>query len=123
MGAKLILIGRDSERLYEVKQEILKQAPNVIENNFITYSIDLSLNLRDLSSIIEDGVSRLGKIHGFIHAAGIEKTLPISAMKDSDYENIFKVNVISGFELAKTVSKKNIFLIRLVLFLSLQLRQ
>ena len=30
MGAKLILIGRDSERLYEVKQEILKQAPNVI---------------------------------------------------------------------------------------------
>ena len=106
MGAKLILIGRDSERLYELKQEILKQAPDVIENNFITYSIDLSLNLKDLSSIIEDGVSRLGKIDGFIHAAGIEKTLPISAMKDSDYENIFKVNVISGFELAKIVSKK-----------------
>ncbi len=106
MGAKIILIGRDTERLNEVQNEICELSEETIKENFLIYSIDLSDNLKDLSGIIEDAVSKLGKIHGFIHAAGIEKTLPISAMKDSDYENIFKVNAISGFELAKIVSKK-----------------
>lgn len=106
MGAKVIVIGRDTDRLNEVLQQMEQHSEETNKDNHLSYSIDLLENLKDLSGCIEDGVSKLGKINGFIHAAGIEKTLPISAMKDSDYENIFKVNATSGFELAKIVSKK-----------------
>ncbi len=105
-GSKLILIGRNLERLNEIQNEIYDQSKHINKDDYLIYSIDLLDDLKCLSNIIEDGVSKLGKINGFIHAAGIEKTLPISALKDSDYEDIFKVNVISGFELAKIVSKK-----------------
>lgn len=106
LGAKLLLIGRDTERLKEVHTEISGLFDNPLEVNCYYYSIDLLNNLNELSTIVEDGFSKFGRIDGFVHAAGIEKTLPINAMKDSDYENIFKVNAVSGFELAKIVSKK-----------------
>jgi NAD(P)-dependent dehydrogenase (short-subunit alcohol dehydrogenase family) len=104
-GANLILLGRNIERLNETYDEI-KRISNT-ENQFSTIlSIDLEIDLDKLVSFIENIVTRYGKINGFIHAAGIEKTLPISTMKSIDYENLFKVNVISGFELVKLISKK-----------------
>jgi NAD(P)-dependent dehydrogenase (short-subunit alcohol dehydrogenase family) len=106
MGATLILLGRNQERLFEVHAEVNDVSNDNSKGNHLNYSIDFSQDLSLLASLIENAVSKLGKIDGFIHAAGIEKTLPISAMKESDYENILKINCISGFELAKVVSKK-----------------
>lgn len=106
MGAKVILLARDNDRLMEVSAEVDEVSNEVSKGKHLYYSIDLLHDLSSLGTIIEDAVVKLGKIDGFIHAAGIEKTLPISAMKESDYENILKVNSISGFELAKIVSKK-----------------
>ena len=106
MGAKVILLARDNDRLMDVSAKINEVSNDLSKGKHLTYSIDLIHNLSSLSTIIADAVDKLGKIDGFIHAAGIEKTLPISAMKESDYEDILKVNSISGFELAKVVSKK-----------------
>ena len=105
IGANVVLLGRDIKRLNEVLTEIELLKHNE-ENKILIYSIDLLNNLNELSSIVDEIVLKIGKIDGFIHAAGIEKTLPITAMKELDFENIFKVNALSGFELAKIVSKK-----------------
>ena len=51
-------------------------------------------------------VEKTGKISGFIHSAGIRVTLPLRSMRPSYYEKMFAVNVISGFELARIISKK-----------------
>jgi NAD(P)-dependent dehydrogenase (short-subunit alcohol dehydrogenase family) len=106
MGANIILLGRNTERLLEVFAEINEVTNDNSKGKILYYSIDLLHDLPTLATIIDDAVVKLGKIDGFIHAAGIEKTLPISAMKEIDYENILKVNAISGFDLAKVVSKK-----------------
>lgn len=106
MGARIILLGRNEERLLEVFNEVQEVSTPDSNAQHLYYNIDLAENLSALPSIIEDAVSKIGKINGFIHAAGTEKTLPISAMKDTDYANILKVNTISGFDLAKFVSKK-----------------
>jgi NAD(P)-dependent dehydrogenase (short-subunit alcohol dehydrogenase family) len=106
MGATIIILGRNSDRLLEVCAEINEVSKDNIKGKHLIYSIDLLNDLSSLGTIIDDVVIKLGKIDGFIHAAGIEKTLPISAMKEGDYENILKVNAISGFDLAKVVSKK-----------------
>ncbi|UPT70039.1 MAG: SDR family oxidoreductase [Flavobacterium sp. JAD_PAG50586_2] len=105
MGAKLVLLGRDVDRLNETLAEINK-LPESSASDSLIYSVDLLNDLDELANIIDDAVSKLGKVDGFIHAAGVEKTLPVSSLKSSDYETIFKVNTVSGFELAKIASKK-----------------
>jgi len=41
-----------------------------------------------------------------VHSAGIEMTLPLRSMQPFYYEKMFSINVISGFELARIISKK-----------------
>lgn len=106
MGANIILLARNEERLMEVYDEVNEVSIENSRGRHLKFSIDLLEDLSSVSKAIDDAVGELGKIDGFIHAAGVEKTLPINAMKTSDYESIFKVNAVSGFELAKIVAKR-----------------
>lgn len=103
-GANLLLLGRNEERLAETLSEI--KSISVENQQHLMYAIDFISELDKLSNALNLFSETCGKVSGFVHAAGIEKTLPIRAMKVSDYEDIFKVNAISGFELAKVISKK-----------------
>jgi|WetSurMetagenome_2_1015567.scaffolds.fasta_scaffold431283_2 NAD(P)-dependent dehydrogenase (short-subunit alcohol dehydrogenase family) len=98
MGAKLILIGRDIQKLDLLKNEIEG-------NEHIFIPLDIT-QYNKLENIIVDANEKLGTISGFIHSAGIEITKPLSMLKIDDYEKIFSINVYSGFELAKIISKK-----------------
>ncbi|MEF9479870.1 SDR family NAD(P)-dependent oxidoreductase [Chryseobacterium sp. 1B4] len=69
-GANLILVGRNHEEL--MKTVSMLDPETKVET--ITEDITQSENLE---AIIADKVSVLGKISGFIHCAGIEKTLPL----------------------------------------------
>jgi NAD(P)-dependent dehydrogenase (short-subunit alcohol dehydrogenase family) len=97
-GASIILISNDPERL-----EIAKNGLNGY--NHLAYSIDLN-NFDKIEANIDDAVSKLGKINGFIHSAGYEITKPIKNMQISDYEGLFSVNTISAFEITRILSKK-----------------
>ncbi len=98
LGADIILIARDLERL--------KETFNLLERgNNKFYSIDLK-NYEAIEPIINEYVDIYGKLDGFIHAAGIEKTIPLQLMNSKSYEDLYSINVISGFELAKIISKK-----------------
>jgi NAD(P)-dependent dehydrogenase (short-subunit alcohol dehydrogenase family) len=73
----------------------------------------LSLNTPEetdkIITLITDIVSNIGKIDGFVHAAGIEKTLPIKLLTPADYEKVFKVNSLSAFEFIHLFSNKKYF--------------
>jgi len=104
-GANLLLLGRDLTRLGEVTANI--------QNNRMGYpgsasvhSIDLAKDLDDLNPVVDEFVRKHGKFDGLIHSAGIEKTMPLAGMKDSDYSSIFNINVIAGFQIAKLISKR-----------------
>jgi NAD(P)-dependent dehydrogenase (short-subunit alcohol dehydrogenase family) len=104
-GSNLILLGRDLERLKATYDEV-EQISNKSGQIHHLFSIDLDFEQNRINSVIEEAVEKIGKLSGFIHAAGIEKTLPVSAMKSVDYGDLFRVNVFSGFELVKIISKK-----------------
>lgn len=106
MGATLILLGRNETRLREVYNEVTGVSVDNSRGRHLVYGVELLGDMSSLAEAVEDAVDKIGKIDGFIHAAGVEKTLPINAMKESDYVNIFKINTISGFELAKIVAKR-----------------
>ena len=95
MGAKVVLLARNEEHLQ-----------NIIKNcNGTYYSFDLN-NLNGIKELVPQIVKENGPLDGFIHAAGIEKTLPIKNLKATDYESINRVNVLSAYEILKYITNK-----------------
>lgn len=101
MGAVVALVGRDENRL----QETLSQMEG--EGHLICPA-DLTL-LENIKPLVQNVVSKLGPLDGFIHSAGIEKTLPVKSLKPSDYEEIYKVNALSAFEIVRYLSSSKHF--------------
>jgi len=98
LGANVILIARNKERLKEAFSKLEKRNHLIIPQDITEYI--------ELEEVIDNTVHKVGKISGFVHSAGIEMTLPLRNMQSSYYEEIFSVNVIAGFELARIISKK-----------------
>ncbi|MDD2229563.1 MAG: SDR family NAD(P)-dependent oxidoreductase [Candidatus Cloacimonetes bacterium] len=97
-GAKLILLGRDENKMAETTAGMNPEA-------FYPILIDLT-HYKELEEAIDQAVQQMGKIDGFCHCAGFEKTLSIKAMKPDYYMDLFLVNAVAGFELARLLSKK-----------------
>ncbi len=96
-GAKVVLIGRNNERLQETLQRLNG-------NDHMICQFDLS-NINKIGELIEGIVSSIGKVNGFIHAAGVELTKPLSLIKEEDFLYLMNINVLSGLEIAKYLSK------------------
>ncbi|MFC2113207.1 SDR family NAD(P)-dependent oxidoreductase [Bacteroidota bacterium] len=97
-GANLILLGRNEARLKNVSR---KMEPG----NHSTILYDLC-DINGIESSISGILDRYDFVHGFIHSAGIDLTKPLSFLKDNDFQTIFKINVTSGFEIARILSKR-----------------
>ncbi len=97
-GATVNLIGRNKDRLLDTFQQLDK-------GNHQFYIFDVT-NFNDIENLVDGIVSKTGKINGFIHSAGVEATIPIQAMNIEKYQNIYSVNVIAAFEIARILSKK-----------------
>lgn len=97
-GAHVYLIARNQERLKETFDLL---SPG----NHSMASIDLkeiSLIENMVTSLLPD----LIPIHGMVHAAGVEFTAPFSLTRPKHFEELFAVNAIAGFELARILSQK-----------------
>ena len=94
MGAKVVAIGRNQERLDSVFEEM--------GGNNAIYSYDL-LNLAGIKELISRIVGEHGKLDGFIHAAGIEATSPVKLTNSSEYDMLYQVNCLSAFEIVKNL--------------------
>lgn len=97
-GANLIMLGRDQGRL----DQILGSLPG---NRNITLSIDL-VNPDEIETRIEKILNEYVEINGFIHSAGTDSSVPLHMLRPKDYQSLFAVNAVSGFEIARLLSKK-----------------
>lgn len=91
MGARIIAVARNAERL----QETLSQLEG---DGHACYSMDLA-NCNDIKGLVTQIVKDNNKLDGIICAAGIERTMPAKLLTPSDYEEVFRVNTMSAFEL------------------------
>ena len=101
MGANVILVALEEDKLLET-MTLLQGEKNLY------YAKDIT-RFEEIDGIISDAVSKIGKLSGFIHSAGIEMTLPLNVLKPENFLKVYSVNVISAFEISKRIShKKNI---------------
>ncbi len=94
MGAKVVAVGRNEERLNGVVSEM--------EGDNTSYSFDL-INLEEIKDLIATIVDEHGKLDGFIHAAGTEITNPVKLTKPEEYELLYRVNCLCAFEIVKNL--------------------
>lgn len=98
MGARVILFGRDQNRLQETLGFMEEPEKHII------YSIDL-LDYDGVSEIVKKVMALKGRIDGLINCAGISTTMPINSISTQKMEQFFNTNVISAFNLTKQVVK------------------
>lgn len=96
MGAKVVLVARNEERL----QQTLNQMEG---DGHLVKSYNLN-DLDGIKSLVASITSEIGKIDGFIHAAGIEITKPIKLLTPEDYETVYRTNALAGFEFVRQLS-------------------
>ena len=95
LGAKVVLVARNEERLKSVLSQC-KGAANAY------YLVDMAdIVDKGARPLLEQIVSEHGKLDGFIHSAGIQKTAPLKLLSMNDYEEVIKVNTLSVFEILK----------------------
>lgn len=94
VGTKVVAIGRNPDKLSSLMKEM--------EGINAGYIYELQ-NLNGIKKLIEDIVTEHGKLDGFIHAAGIETTNPVKLTSIDEYENLYRVNCLSAFEIIKNL--------------------
>lgn len=101
MGGNVILIARDRHRLEKTYNELFPGNHSYISTDLTDYD--------NLEHMISECVEKYGKFDGFVHSAGVEISTPLQMLKAIQYEKLFSINVISGFELVKIITKRKYF--------------
>lgn len=98
LGARVVLLGRNEKRLKETLDSLSGEGHSY-------YSIDIT-KYELLNDIIDGIVNSSGPISGFVHCAGIDKTIPFRLSKPPLFKEIFEINVFAAFEIARIISQK-----------------
>jgi len=96
MGARVVILGRNKDRLSETRQLMDDPERHTIQ------AVDL-LEYGDVSLIVREIVIQEGRIDGLINCAGISTTLPVNAVTTEKMEYFLRTNVIGGINLTKQV--------------------
>lgn len=96
MGAKLILTGRDQQRL----QHTIDSLEGTGHKSF---AVDLT-HVEDRDKFI----SSLPSLDGFFYSAGVSKMAPLKYMPDSTLDEIFDINFFVPIKITRSLIKKKL---------------
>lgn len=97
-GARVVAVGRDQSRL--------DKTINLLSGTgHIAIQCDVA-NPLQVENLFDKACGIVGEIDSVIHCAGIQKTLPLQAIKESDFDEVFNTNVKSAQFIAKSYRKK-----------------
>lgn len=98
MGANIVLIGRNTDRLEETKK--MMERPD----KHLCFSLDLT-DYERIPDTIKTIVENIGRINGLVNCAGISTTLPVKMVTNNHLDYFFQTNVYSSYILTKEVTK------------------
>lgn len=101
MGAKVILVARNEERLNETLSQMEGDCHKV-------YQFDLT-EFQDIPQFVENIVNTSGALDGVLHCAGISSTDPLKFVNVDKLDNFFKTNVYGAILLTKETCKQKHF--------------
>ena len=99
LGAQLILIARNTERLENVISRLEG-------TNHKYYSYDLS-DIDGIELLIKTIINDNGPVDGFVHSAGISGSRPLHMLKPKNMNDVMDINFNSFVEIIRCLSKRN----------------
>ena len=100
LGARVILVGRNRTRLDAAASQ-LAGSGHCVE------SFDLN-QLDEISGWMKRLVEKNGELHGVVHCAGVQQTMPLRATSIRSAEDLMRVNVLAALMLAKGLRQKGV---------------
>jgi NAD(P)-dependent dehydrogenase (short-subunit alcohol dehydrogenase family) len=94
LGAKVIITGRNEERLNETFNSLTG-------DGHLLFTADLNSN-EDINSLVDS----IPEIDGCVCNAGISKLQPVQFIKEEDLMNVFRVNTVAPVLLVQRLVKK-----------------
>ncbi|MCK9471880.1 MAG: SDR family oxidoreductase [Bacilli bacterium] len=101
LGAKLILVARNRERLEETLNSLEGK-------DHAFYSFDLS-HISSIEEFAKNVTKNHGSLSGLVHSAGISKARPLTLLKNINLNEIMTINFYSFIEIVRCFSKKKSF--------------
>ena len=98
LGAKLILVARNEEKLCEVLERLDGTGHSY-------YSADLSL-IDEIETFVKTIVSERGSLDGMVYTAGVSADYPLQMSKPKRVEEVFRINYFGFYELCRQITKK-----------------
>lgn len=99
-GARVALLGRRTDML----QETAKLCGDPSRTHVVT--IDLT-HQDSIGPAVAELVSRVGRLYGLCHCAGVVQTLPLAASKPERVKAMMDLNFVSGVELARALTRRD----------------
>lgn len=100
LGAGLILT--------DVNQAGLEETKSFCKDTDLTMTLDLTQTSLIKAAVI-DASSRFGKLHGFVHLAGMPYISPLKTISEEKCSKVYLLNTYSVFELAKAFTNKSVY--------------
>ena len=101
LNARVVLTGRNEERL--------RQTLNSLEGTGHEMSVfDLSA-VEEIPAWLKSIAARNGPLHGLVHCAGMQLTLPIRSMSLAKLDHIMRTNFYSAFMLCKGLYQRDCY--------------
>lgn len=102
MGATVVLIARNEERLQETCAQMRFSEKHLI----------VPLDLTDYQKVevaVKQIVEKAGRVQGILHCTGISATLPLKLVTTTLMEEYFRTNVFSAYNLTRELCKMGHF--------------
>lgn len=97
LGARLLLIGRNPERLRQTLDSLEGEGHQSLE-------FDLN-DVEGIVPMIAEQTAKFAPLSGLFHAAGITQTRPLAVCRPEDIESIFRTNVLAASQLLRGLTK------------------
>ena len=97
MGAKVVLIARNEERLNETLSQMHGEGHFIVPFDLTCFD--------DIKQCVKNIVEHCGPINGVLNCAGISTTLPLKLVSKEQLDKFFYTNVYSAIELSREVCR------------------
>ncbi|WP_162848475.1 SDR family NAD(P)-dependent oxidoreductase [Paenibacillus nanensis] len=98
LGAKLVITGRNQQRLNETMRQLSG-------SGHLQIIADLS-EVEEMSSIFDEATKDGVKLNGLVHCAGIAKVIPLNGLSKSKMLEEMNINYFTFIELVRQYSKR-----------------
>lgn len=100
LGANLFLVDKNIDGMLET-QSFCKPTDKILVLDLTKASL--------IKEGVEKTVSEFGKLHGFVHLAGMPYIAPLKAISEDKCAEIYSLNTYAAIELAKVFMNRNVY--------------